>query len=259
MMLQRNHHLPPRPNLIHLQDWALFLDLDGTLLDVAASPDSVQVPKHLIETLAVLRARLGGALAILSGRSLRIIDRLLHPLLLAAAGEHGAVVRLPDGSPRETGPETVVPAHWRQLIHRQAESWPGVLVEEKSHGVAVHYRGNLSAAIPVMSMLEQLIESDSSFHVLPALMARELRHKTINKGRALVTLMETEPFRGRRPLFVGDDVTDEDAIEAAARLGGIGLRVPDSFENEPARVRAWLAELAAYGLTEPASNQKAGG
>lgn len=245
MMLQRGHDSPPRPNLINFADWALFLDLDGTLLDVAASPDSVFVPKHLIETLAALRSRLSGALGILSGRSLRTIDRLLHPLLLAAGAEHGAVLRLPSGDISEGGPETIVPAHWRQMIHRAAENWPGVLVEEKSHGVAVHYRANLAAAIPVMSLLENFVEEDSDFQMLPALLARELRHRSINKGNALASLMTTQPFQGRRPLFIGDDVTDEDAIDMAHRLGGIGLRVPEAFEGEPARVRAWLTDLAA--------------
>jgi trehalose 6-phosphate phosphatase len=251
MMGQGGHNLPPRPNLIDLNDWALFLDLDGTLLDVAASPDSVFVPRHLIETLAALRTHLSGALAILSGRSLRTIDRLLHPLLVTAAGEHGAVMRLPEGEAMEAGSDTVVPEHWRREIHLQAENWPGVLVEEKSHGVAVHYRANLAAAIPVMALLERLTHENADFEVLPALMARELRHKSINKGHALATMMATEPFRNRRPLFIGDDVTDEDAIDAASRLGGIGLRVPDSFEGEPARVRSWLAELAAVTPAYP--------
>lgn len=245
MMLQRGHNLPPKPDLINFNDWALFLDLDGTLLDVAASPDSVFVPKHLVETLAALRTRLSGAMAILSGRSLRTIDRLLHPLLVAAGGEHGAVLRLPSGDIAEAGPETVVPAHWREIIHAQSENWPGVLVEEKSHGVAVHYRANLGAAIPVMALLESFIEVDAAFQVLPALLARELRHRSINKGNALASLMAADPFRGRRPLFIGDDVTDEDAISMAHQLDGIGLRVPEAFDGEPARVRAWLTDLAA--------------
>jgi trehalose 6-phosphate phosphatase len=244
MMLQRGNNHPPSPNLINPRDWALFLDLDGTLLDVAASPDSVFIPKHLLETLAALRTKMSGALAILSGRSLRTIDRLLHPLLVTAGGEHGAVLRLPDGEIVEAGPETIVPAHWRRIIHQQAENWPGVLVEEKSHGVAVHYRANLGAALPVMGLLESFIEIDPTFQVLPALLARELRHGSINKGNALASIMATENFCGRRPLFIGDDVTDEDAIKMAHQMNGIGLRVPEAFDGEPARVRAWLAELA---------------
>lgn len=246
MMLQRGHKLPPRPNLINPGEWAVFLDLDGTLLDVAASPDSVFVPKHLVETLAVLRTHLSGALAVLSGRSLRTIDRLLHPLRVTAGGEHGAVLRLPDGEVVEGGPETVVPQMWREIIHREAENWPGVLVEEKSHGVAVHYRANLSASLKVIGLLENLVDGDATFQVLPALMARELRHRSINKGQALLSLMATPPFAGRRPLFIGDDVTDEDAVTAADEAGGIGLRVPDAFDGEPARVRSWLGDLVTH-------------
>ncbi|MBV5270115.1 MAG: trehalose-phosphatase, partial [Afipia sp.] len=215
MMLQENQTLPPSPHLINRREWAIFLDLDGTLLDLAASPDSVLVPKHLIETLAALRRGFSGALAIVSGRSIRTIDRLLHPLLLAAAAEHGAVMRCADGAIKETDMSTVVPAPWRQIIHEAAENWPGVLVEEKSHGVAIHYRHNLSAALPIMSLLEGLIKEDDAFEVLPAVMARELRHRSINKGNALAALMAQQPFLSRRPLFIGDDITDEDAIAAA--------------------------------------------
>ncbi|WP_374656386.1 trehalose-phosphatase [Dongia sp.] len=246
MMLQRSHKLPPQPENLDFSAWALFLDLDGTLLDIAASPESVLVPKHLIDTLARLRTGLGGALAILSGRPLRTIDRLLHPLLIAAGGEHGAVLRLADGAIAEAEVETVVPAHWRQMIHQQAENWPGVLVEEKSHGLALHYRADPALGVAVTALLEQLVESDPTFEILPALLARELRHRSINKGEALRRLMATAPFERRRPLFIGDDVTDEDAIAAADRLGGLGLRVADCFAGEPARVRTWLGELAAH-------------
>lgn len=245
MMLQRSHIAPPRPDMLEKDGWALFLDLDGTLLDIAASPESVLVPKHLVEVLAALRNQLSGAVAILSGRSLRTIDRLLHPLLISAGGEHGAVLRLPDGEVVEADEDTVVPLHWRQMIHREAENWPGVLVEEKSHGLALHYRANPAFGVPVMALLEQFVESDPNFEILPALMARELRHRSINKGAALRRLMGNETFLNRRPLFIGDDVTDEDAIAAAEQMGGIGLRVADAFAGEPARVRGWLADLAA--------------
>lgn len=251
MMLQRNHNLPPQADRFDFHDWALFLDLDGTLLDLAASPESVFVPKRLIETLASLRAQMNGAVAILSGRALRSIDRLLHPLLITAGGEHGAVLRLPDGEIVEADSGTVVPAHWRQLIHQQAEELPGILVEEKLHGVALHYRADPGLGVPVTALLEQLVESDPNFEILPALMARELRHRSINKGAALARLMATAPFSGRRPLFIGDDVTDEDAILAAGKLGGLGLRVPDAFAGEPARVRNWLSELALRGNPAP--------
>jgi trehalose 6-phosphate phosphatase len=255
MMLQRSHMAPPRPDMLEKGAWALFLDLDGTLLDIAASPESVLVPKHLIEVLAALRHQLDGAVAILSGRSLRTIDRLLHPLRISAGGEHGAVLRMPEGDVAEADQSTIVPAHWRQMIHRAAEAWPGVLVEEKSHGVALHYRANPAFGVPVTALLEQFVESDPNFEILPALMARELRHRSINKGAALRRLMKDERFRHRQPLFIGDDITDEDAIAAAEQMGGIGLRVADAFAGEPARVRAWLSDLAA--IDAPATQHKA--
>lgn len=250
MMSRGSHFDPLRPDLFDPRAWAIFLDLDGTLVEIAATPESVFVPKHLIDTLGSLRARLDDALAILSGRSLRSIDRLLHPLLVAAGGEHGAVLRLPGGEIAEADTRTVVPANWRALIHQQVESWPGILVEEKSHGLALHYRANPDLDTAVMALLEQLVESDPAFEILPALMARELRHRSINKGEALARFMATPAFSGRRPLFIGDDVTDEDAIAAADRLGGLGVRVHEAFAGEPARVRAWLGEVAARAVTD---------
>ena len=234
----------PCPQDIDLAKWAMFLDLDGTLLDIAASPDSVLVPQRLIEALAALRARADGAVAVLSGRTLRNIDRLLHPLIITAGSEHGAVLRLPDGEVADSGSATVVPEHWRRIISAEAARWPGVLIEEKAHGIALHYRANPALSVPVIALLEQFVESDPTFEILPALMARELRHRSVNKGEALRRIMHVDPFRGRLPLFIGDDVTDEDAVRAAEEMGGVGLRVADAFAGEPARVRDWLAKVA---------------
>ncbi|WP_374385040.1 trehalose-phosphatase [Dongia sp.] len=240
----------PSPRDVDLTKWAIFLDLDGTLLDIAASPDSVLVPKRLIETLGALRLRTDGALAVLSGRDLRSIDRLLHPLLITAGGEHGAVLRLPDGEIRDAAAGTTVPMDWRQIIHAAAADWPGVLIEEKKHSVALHYRANPDLGASVLALLETFVARDPSFEILPALMARELRHRSINKGVALGRIMGVVPFKGRLPLFIGDDVTDEDAIRAAQEMGGIGLRVPEAFAGEPVRVRGWLAQLAELDVGE---------
>lgn len=247
MTSERENVTPPLPGHATLGDWALFLDLDGTLLDLAPTPDSVSVPGDLIETLAALQIRLDGALAILSGRSLGVIDHLLQPLRITAAGEHGASLRWSGSDPASEEADAVVPEAWRRRIHEMALSWPGALVEEKPHGIAVHYRANPALETEVSALLGQIVDGDRSFEVLPAVLAREIRHRLVNKGAALRRLMRVSPFDGRRPFFIGDDVTDEDAIEAAAQLGGVGLRVAEGFAGGPADVRTWLRQLSGRG------------
>lgn len=247
MTFERDISCPPLPDGDAICDWALFLDLDGTMIDLAPTPDSVIVPADLIETLAALQIRLSGAVAVVSGRALATIDRLLQPLRLAAAGEHGAALRSAAGEVRAQGNETAVPSEWRTRIRRAAAAWPGVLVEEKDHSVAVHYRANPQAAADVARLLDSLAAEDARFEVLPAVMARELRHRSVNKGAAVRALMADQPFSSRRPLFIGDDVTDMDGIAAARALGGEGYLVPDVFGGEPARVRAWLRSLLKEG------------
>lgn len=244
MILEREQIDPPLPDHVTLGGWALFLDLDGTLLDLAPKPDSVVVSQDLIETLAVLQTKLEGALAILSGRSLSVIDRLLHPLQLAAAGEHGISLRGSDGGAVLESEAAMVPTAWRTRIHELALAWPGALVEEKSHSIAVHFRANPALETEIAAELGRLVANNAGFEVLTAIMAREIRHCTANKGSALRHMIQWPAFASRRPLFIGDDVTDEDAIVASRALGGLGLRVADHFNGQPANVRAWLKQLA---------------
>lgn len=244
MTFQRDKSNPPLPDHVNLGEWALFLDLDGTLIDLAPTPDSVVVPPDLIETLAVLDKKMSGALAIISGRSLGVIDRLLAPLCLVAAAEHGAVIRAAAHDTHGAGGDMAVPDSWRRHLRELALQWPGALIEEKANGIAVHFRANPALEEMVSSALAEMVAGQDAFEILPAAMAREIRHRDANKGVALRRLMQGEPFIRRRPLFIGDDVTDLDAIRAAQALGGIGLHVGEDFEGEPARVRAWLGDLA---------------
>lgn len=222
--------------------WTVFLDIDGTLLDIAATPQSVVVPAGLLRDLARLREGLGGALAFVSGRSLDDIDRLFAPLVLPAAAEHGAIVRLPDGQIEEV--DVVVPSAWRASLARLAIEYPGVLVEEKRHSIAVHFRQAPNAEYASRAAVDTLVAgAPDRFHVLPARMAFEIRGRRVSKEAAVRRLMNTIPFSGRRPIYIGDDVTDEPAIEAAQDLGGLGLHVDRNFDGEPARVRAWIGTL----------------
>lgn len=224
--------------------WALFLDLDGTLLDIALAPDKVIIPPGLIDALARVGAALNGALAVVSGRRLADIDRMLSPLRLPVAAEHGAVVRLPSGVVDSVSPVRRPPPQWAAQLRDATRDWSGILVEEKTYSIAIHYRLAPDRMSAVKQLATSLVRSDPQFELLAAKRAFEVRPKGVTKGRAVQMLIETEPFRARQPVFVGDDVTDEDGMEVAARLGGFGLNVGAVFGGKPPAVRDWLARAA---------------
>lgn len=224
---------------------ALFLDLDGTLLEIAATPETVVVPPALPILLDHLRALLGGALAIVSGRSIVTIDQLLKPFKSAAAGEHGVGLRFDDGTTEEMPAGLAVPEAWRDSLRTLAERWPGILIEPKQHGCAVHYRLAPERHDDVWKAVRALVPDDHPlFRLIPAREAVEIGPRATSKGFAVERLMAGGPFRGRRPIFVGDDFTDEAGMSAARRFGGEGLRVAEIFKGDPALVRGWLAHNA---------------
>jgi trehalose 6-phosphate phosphatase len=226
-----------------LRRFALFLDFDGTLVEIAPTPDAVRVDPALPAILSSLHGRLGGAVALISGRPLDALDAFLAPVRLPAAAEHGVALRRHgDGQPEHADVPSV-PDAWRAQAEALASRVPGAIYEPKRHGFALHAR-RAPAAMPTFeAALRAMIAQDGRFLLLPAHMAWEVKPQAADKGTALRALMACAPFRGRTPLFVGDDVTDEAAIAAAAALGGMGLRVGEAF-GDPAGVRAWLAGLA---------------
>jgi trehalose 6-phosphate phosphatase len=225
------------------RNWALFLDLDGTLLDIAATPSSVVIPADLIGDLHGAARALNGALAIVSGRALSEIDRLLYPLCLAGGSEHGAVVRLPDGTQERAGPP--VPPDWAQTFTELQRACPGVLVERKPHSLVVHYRNAPAAAARARREAQALLaQATEPFVLLDAKMAIEIRPRLATKARPVHRLMQMAPFAGRLPVFVGDDVTDEDGFAAARAHGGLALDVATYFDDRPQAVRRWLKHVA---------------
>lgn len=220
---------------------ALFLDLDGTLLDIAATPELVVVPPGLPELLSHLHRLLDGALAVVSGRSIAVIDRLLAPFLATAAGEHGVMLRYEDGTLEETQADIAMPEAWRASLAIAAERMPGVLLEPKPHGCAMHYRLAPEHGDDVWRLVRALVAEDHpSFHLIPAREAVEIGPRGASKGHAVERLMAQAPFAGRSPIFIGDDFTDEAGMNAARAFGGQGLRVAEVFGGEPSAVRAWL-------------------
>jgi trehalose 6-phosphate phosphatase len=179
-------------------DWALFLDLDGTLLDIAPTPDDVVVPADLVADIAAASQRLGGALAIVSGRTLDNIDRLLAPLKLPIACEHGGTIRLPNGFFDEV--ELEVPQAWKKTLRELAARWPGVLSESKRHNVVAHYRNAPSHEDELRRTVTSLVAKDpTNFELLEAKMAFEIRPRKVTKARAVhPRLRRRRPHRSRR-------------------------------------------------------------
>jgi trehalose 6-phosphate phosphatase len=226
--------------------WALFLDLDGTLLDIAPTPDAVTVPPGLVATLSTLMGQLDGALAIVTGRARGVADRLLTPLVPPGGFGHGAELRDARGHVHAAPGLPAMPAAWPARLAAAAAALPGVLPETKPHGVALHYRAAPDRRDAARAALVALLRGhEDAFALLPAHMAFELRPRAATKARVVQALMHAAPFRGRCPVFVGDDVTDEDGMAAARALGGFGLHVGRDFRGGPAEVRAWLAQRRA--------------
>lgn len=229
---------------------ALFLDIDGTILDMARRPDAVLVPAELKHSLTELTEKLRGALAFVSGRSLAAIDRLFAPLKFAAIGCHGAQVRGADGAVAAlAGPlsDTV-----RALFRNLAESHPGVLLEDKIYALALHYRLAPEARKPLEAAMEKhaaLFAAERIF-ILHGKAVIDARPVGIDKGVGVRALIAQKPFRGRNLLFGGDDTTDQDVFRILPELGGRGFSVGKHFPgvehvfSSPREVRRWLACMA---------------
>lgn len=236
--------------------WALFLDIDGTLLDLAPKPDDVVVPPTLSPLLDALTSRFGGALALVSGRSLEGIDRLF-PGGRDAAGSHGAEWRL-EG---ETFASTEVwPDDLTCMIETEAKLLPGVLVEPKSRSIALHFRAAPEHAAALRAVAEAAMRATAlPLRLLEGKMVIELVPAGMTKGSAIQRFMVCPPYAGRRPVFIGDDATDESGFVAVNEMGGLSIHVGDDpataarFRfHSPASLRHWLAGLEqSLGETQP--------
>jgi trehalose 6-phosphate phosphatase len=224
---------------------ALLLDMDGTLIDIAPTPDSVVVPPGLTDDLRALRRRCADALAVVTGRPIAQVDALLGDAPFAVAGEHGAILRHGPGLPLVTPDLPSAPQSWIDSAQALAARHPGAAVERKRHGFVLHYRAVPDMAEAFHLALKLLLaERPKDFVLLAAKMAWEIRPVGVDKGRAVAALMASSPFAGRVPVFIGDDVTDEDGIAEAERMGGVGLMVGQDFADAAA-VRAWIKQQAA--------------
>jgi trehalose 6-phosphate phosphatase len=241
----------PPPPLSRLAPAALFLDFDGTLVELAEAPGAISVPSGLKPLLDRLAERLDGRLAIVSGRAVEDLKGHLGGFAAVLSGSHGVELHYADGRSIPVAAPPGLDAA-RESIRRFAAAGGGLLVEDKPAGIALHYRLAPERAEEVDALLQALAEG-SGLAFQRGKMVAELRPHGTDKGAALRRLMAEPPFAGARPVFVGDDLTDEDAFRAAAALGGEGVLVgPDRPSaalwrlHGVADVTAWL-EAAAYG------------
>ncbi len=225
---------------------AFLLDFDGTLVEIAPTPDSVTVPAGLPGILLALRRLCGDALGVVSGRPVAQIDHFLPGVPFAVAGEHGIAVRHAPDEAVMRASLPGLPAQWLADAERLVAAHPGARVERKQAGFVLHYRGAPDAGPALLAEAEALLARDGGghFHVQPAKMAWEIKPHGIDKASAVGLLMQRPPFAGRLPIFIGDDVTDEDGIRGAEALGGLGFRIPTDFPD-PGALRGWLGRLAA--------------
>lgn len=233
------------PPIIHWKEASLFLDFDGTLVELASRPDGVEVEPALLDLLHLLQNKLEGRVALLSGRPVEDVGDLLKPLQLPIGGSHGLECSFPDRAqtplPRPAGLEQVI-ANLKAI----AVDYPGVHIEEKPAGVAVHYRLAPQAAVVCQQEAERAAVA-IGMALQNGKMVVELKPVGADKGTAIHAFMSERPFAGTRPIFIGDDLTDEHGFVAAQELGGVGILVGRQratsacYRLKDVRaVRAWL-------------------
>src|SRR5437868_8669527 len=241
----------PRSLVPHLSESAILLDIDGTLLDLMPTPREVWVPPGLAKTLNRLLARTNGALALVSGRSLNDIDLIFAPDQFPAVGGHGAEMRIEPDSEAVAAHAPPMDKELKRRLAAIARLSPGILLEDKGYSLALHYRLAPHAEKAIYAAVS-LIRADlpnAPIEVMPGKCVCEIKHSGFNKASGVIELMTHDPFKGRRPIFIGDDVTDESVFAIMPELRGLAFSVGRrakgvvSHFDEPRDVRQWLARL----------------
>jgi len=230
---------------------ALLFDVDGTLIDIGPSPFEVDVPQSLKDSLLRLLEKTGGALALVSGRPIRDLDTLFAPLQLPAVGGHGAETRLRVGEAPRRIPDLDASLR-RELIAAVAHN-PSLAYEDKGYSVALHFRKSPHEEARLRASVRQTLARfpNEDTEALPGKAMIEIKRPGISKGEAVRALMQLQPFAGRVPVFVGDDVTDKSVFAIMPAVGGINFSVSRQFDgvqhvfSAPADVRRALAQMSA--------------
>lgn len=234
--------MTPAPSIVD-DSCSLFLNLDGTLVEPGETPDAVVVPESLKMLLIGLCLRLQGALALISGRELRDVDRMLAPLRFCTVGIHGCQIREASGCVVANQFDSPLLATARHALNDFTSQHPGVVLRDKGCALALHFRSDSefsqAAYDAISSVAAQL---GPAFIIQGGKCFYELRPRIFTTGSAVDMLMSAMPFHGRTPVYVGDDLSDEDGFRAVNVLGGMSIRVgPASTTN----ARYWLPDVAA--------------
>jgi trehalose 6-phosphate phosphatase len=241
----------PRSLVPHLSESAILLDIDGTLLDLMPTPREVWVPPGLAKTLNRLLVRTNGALALVSGRSLNDIDLIFAPDLFPAVGGHGAEMRIETDSEAVAAHAPPMDKELKRRLAAIAKLSPGILLEDKGYSLALHYRLAPHAEKAIYAAVS-LIRADlpnAPIEVLPGKCVCEIKHSGFTKASGVRELMTREPFKGRRPFFIGDDVTDESVFAIMPDLDGLAFSVGRRAKgvaghfDAPSDVREFLTHL----------------
>jgi trehalose 6-phosphate phosphatase len=228
---------------------SLLLDIDGTIIDIAPTPDAVNVPPQLVENIATLATLTDGAVAFVSGRRIGAVDRLFFPLKLPVVGCHGAEFRARADGEIDEAPS--LPDSLKRQLGEIAGIAPGIRLEDKQHTFAIHFRTAPEAGPAVLRALleHRPVLAAAGLQILSGKAVIEIKPRWFNKGTGVSRLMRHAPFSKRMPVFLGDDTTDEDVFRVLPEYDGVGYAVGREMEGaashfrSPREVREWLARL----------------
>ena len=213
------------PTLSEPDSIAFFLDFDGTLVELAERPDAVQLTERTRDALGRLTDATGGAVAVITGREIADLDRMLAPLRLPAAGVHGLTRRTISGESHAAPIDEDFLRHAELILAPLVLSEPGLLLERKSNAVALHYRSRPDLEVACGMVMDELASISRGIQIKRGKMVFEAKPALADKGTAILDFLKESPFAGRRPFFAGDDVTDEDAFDAVNELDGIAVKI----------------------------------
>jgi trehalose 6-phosphate phosphatase len=234
-------------------DWCLFLDVDGTLIELTETPFDTRADGGLKDLLRAVSERLGGALALVSGRTIEYLDALFAPLRLPAAGLHGLERRSPSGELHGMLLDDQRLDGARSALGAFVASHAGTLLEDKGRTIAVHFRMAPGFEPDVREAVMAVADGlGTDYQVQSGNMILEIKPRGVTKGGAVTAFLSEPPFAGRRPVYVGDDLTDLDGFRAVDAMGGVSVAVGDRVAGQyrledPAAVRSWLADIAGRG------------
>jgi trehalose 6-phosphate phosphatase len=238
---------PPPPSL----DWCLFLDVDGTLIELTDTPSQTSADPQIKSLLREAAERLGGAVALISGRKIATLDELFAPLKLPSAGLHGVERRKMDGSIQGASFVDSQLERARVALKALVEAHPGTLFEDKERTIAVHFRMAPQFADAMRDAVIDIAKPlGSNYHIQGGKMLYEIKPRGFSKATAIQAFMKESPFCGRRPVFIGDDLTDRDGFSMVEAHGGLSIAVGDHVKGRyylpdvPA-VRGLLGQIAA--------------